>query len=390
MSLADFLAPVGQHLVDEYAEANAQIMGQKLRIHLELEGLPDLEGCQAAIIGVREDRGSENKGAAHAPEQIRHYLYGLYWGQWHGAVADLGDIYAGERLADTHIALSEVCGELLKRQIIPIVIGGSQDLTYGAYRAYDRLEQTVNMVAIDARFDLGQQNESLNHQSFLSHVILKKPYILFNYCNLGYQTYFVNQEEIDLMERMFFDVHRLGHLRGQIAEAEPMLRDADLVSFDLSAVRQSDAPANAQHSPNGFSGEEACALSRYAGISDKVSSFGIYECNPQFSDDGRTSHLAAQMIWYFLEGLYHRKGDYPLATKDDYEKFIVLVDDGEHELTFYKSPFSGRWWIEVPLKQDGKLSHERHQLIPCSYRDYEEAVRNEIPDRWWRAMKKGI
>jgi formiminoglutamase len=390
MIFEDVLSPVGTSIIESVEQVNEQALGRRINIHREIEGLPDLSSTKIAIIGVLEDRGSNNPGSAQSPDQVRKYLYNLYWGNWEAEVADMGNIYAGEKLSDTMVAVKDVCYELLRKQIIPVIIGGTQDLTYGNYRAYDDLEQTVNLVAIDSQFDLGKQDDKLSNSSYLSYIILQKPYVLYNFSNIGYQSYFVNQEEIDLMERMFFDVHRLGNLRENISESEPILRDADIVSFDLSALRQSDAPGNTFHSPNGFSGEEACALARYSGISDKVSSFGIYECNALADKEGRTAHLVAQMIWYFLEGFNLRKGDYPYASKDDYQRFTVLINDGEYELIFYKSPLSGRWWIEVPVKVSGGFSSDRHKLIPCSSADYKEAMRNEIPDRWWRAMQKSL
>lgn len=389
MSLTDFLAPVGNNLIESFSGGNEQLVGKRLAIHRELEGLPDWQEAQLALIGVCEDRGSDNAGAAQSPDQIRQYFYALYWGNWSAKLCDLGNIYAGESLSDTISAVRELCYTLLKEGVIPIILGGSQEITYGLYRAYDRLEQTVNLVCVDAQFDLGKESDKLSHRSFLSHIILQKPYLLFNFSNIGYQTYFVNQEEIDLMERMFFESHRLGTMRGQIAESEPIMRDADIVSFDLSAVRQSDAPGNVFHSPNGFSGEEACALARYAGISDKLSSFGIFECNALADKEGRTAHLAAQMLWYFLEGYQQRKGDYPFASKSDYQRFTVLIEEGDHQLVFYKSPLSGRWWIEVPMRSDENFSHDRHQLIPCSEKDYREALNNEVPERWWQAVQRG-
>ncbi len=391
MNLEDFLSPVRDSILDfNEKKWHAQSVAANLRVHREVEGMPDLDGVKLAIIGVVEDRGSvKNKGCKSAPDEVRHHLYSLYCGKWKAQMADLGNLYPGETLVDTHSALREVCFELIKADIIPIIIGGSQDMTFANYRAYDRLEQTVNLVSIDSRFDLGSQESDLDSSNFLSHVILKKPYILFNYSNIGYQTYFANQEEIDLMERMYFDIHRLGTFKKNLAEAEPILRDADIVSFDISAIRHPDAPGNSNSSPNGFNGEEACALSRYAGISDKVSSFGIYECNPSNDFNGQTAHLLAQMIWYFVEGYNSRKGDYPFASKEDYQKFTVLIDEGDHELVFYKSPLSERWWIEVS-SIDNRNGMERHKLIPCSYEDYQKACENETPVRWWQAMKKNL
>ncbi len=189
------------------------------------------------------------------------------------------------------------------------------------------------------------------------------------------------------MERMHFETHRLGVLRADMSEVEPMVRDADMISFDMNAIRQGDSPAHHQISPNGFSGEEACTITRYAGLSDKVSCFGLYEYNPSLDFQGMSAHLAAQMIWYFIEGLQQRKGDYPFSSKKDYTKFTVLIDDGELELIFYKSPLSDRWWIEVPVQQS---QHMRHALIPCNLKDYELAMEGEIPNRWWKAQQRSL
>jgi formiminoglutamase len=390
MILTDFLSPIAASLLEEFEEAHEQTYFKQMPVHGEFNGVPDLKGVQLAIVGVLEDRGSvNNTGAEGAADAVREYLYPLFCGKWNVKMVDLGNIYPGESLQDSYVALKEVCYQLYKKQIIPIIIGGGQDLTYAAYRAYDRMEQTVNLVSIDARLDLGRQDEPLNASNYLSHVVLQKPYILFNYANLGHQTYFANQEELDLMERMYFDINRLGNIRHQVHHAEPVLRDADLVSFDLSAVRQSDAPGNSFHSPNGFSGEEACALARYAGISDKLSCFGLFEYNPLKDTDGRTAHLLAQMIWYFTEGVSQRKGDYPFTAKEAYQKFTVLINEGEHELIFYRSHLSDRWWIEIP-GNTGSSQLSRPKLVPCSFEDYQEALKNEVPFRWWQAVKKSI
>src|SRR6185295_17792470 len=111
---------------------------------------------------------------------------------------------------------------------------------------------------------------------------------------IGYQTYFVGNEQVELMNKLFFDAYRLGQVRKDMEEVEPIVRNADIVSFDITAVRNSDAPGNGKASPNGFYGEEACQIARYAGISDKLTSIGFYEINPDLDKNSQTSHLAAQ------------------------------------------------------------------------------------------------
>lgn len=164
----------------------------------------------------------------------------------------------------------------MRKNIVPIVLGGGQGHTFTQYLAYERLERTANLVCIDSRFDLGEPGQGLADTSYLSHIVLRQPNYLFNYSNLGYQTYHIDQPGIELMDRLYFDVHRLGEVRAAIAEMEPVLRNADTLSVDMSSIRRSDAPGTSRPGPNGFHGEEVCQLMRYAGVSEKVSSLAIY------------------------------------------------------------------------------------------------------------------
>ena len=381
----DFLTPVEEAVLAHLALQPSLCMGNTIRVYSEEEGFPDLENVQIAIFGVQEDRNSEgNYGCGKNLHFIRTKLYQLFPGNWQTEIADLGNVLKGNSVTDTYYAVSEIISDLLKKNIIPIIIGGGQDITYINYRAYDSLEQTVNVTAVDSRFDLGDLDSELTSQSYLSKIIMQEPSNLFNYSNVGYQTYFNSQEEIILLDNLFFDTYRLGKAK-ELENIEPAFRNADIVSIDIGAVRQSEAPANNNASPNGFYGEEICAISRYAGISDKVSSFGIYEYNSQYDNNHQTANLIAQMIWYFIEGVNSRVKDYPFSGKENYQKFTVILEDDD-PLVFYKSNKTGRWWIEINILSDNK--NKRHALVPCTYKDYQEATKQIIPERWYNAMRK--
>ena len=205
---------------------------------------------------------------------------------------------------------------------MPVIIGGSQDLTYAQYLAYEELEQKVDLVIVDPRFDMEDDpfpgSIETNTRSFLNKILMHEPDMLFNFSNIGYQTYFVNQEHLQIMEKLYFDAHRLGSLTGKIQATEPIIRNASMISFDLGAIRSSDAAANVNAVPNGFYGEDACQICRYAGFNDKLSSIGFYEFNPAYDSNGQTAMLLAQMIWYFIDGFYNRKKDFPLHPKAQY------------------------------------------------------------------------
>ncbi|MFY7672679.1 formimidoylglutamase [Tenacibaculum sp. MEBiC06402] len=382
---SDFLSPIDEKVVAHLELQSSNSIGKNMEIHTAQNGFPDLDGVAMAIIGVKEGRNSvNNNGCGEDISEIRKNLYQLFPGKWNLKITDLGNIEAGNKVEDTYYAVSDVTASLLKKNITVVLIGGSQDLTYANYRAYDKLEQTINLTAVDNRFDLGTIEEDLNANSYLSKIIMEEPNNLFNYSNIGYQTYFNSQEEINLLQNLYFDTFRLGQVK-PLELVEPILRDADIVSVDIGAVRSSDAPGNKNAVPNGFYGEDLCAIARYAGISDKVTSFGIYEYNSRYDNNNQTSSLIAQTIWYFIEGLNFRAKDYPYSCKQNYQKFSVILEDDD-PINFYKSDKSGRWWMEINLISDNK--YKRHALIPCAYQDYVQALEQKIPERWYKAQQK--
>ena len=348
----------------------------------------DISNFDIAIIGVGEERNSNNKGCASAPNQVRKYLYRLIGHNAPTKILDLGNLKVGSTTEDTYFALSSILEDLIKQNILPVIIGGSQDLTYANFLAYKNLEQTVNLVAVDSQFNLGEADEELSSKNFLTKIILHQPNYLFNYSNIGYQSYFIDKEELDLISKLYFDSYRLGQVQKNIEEVEPIVRNADILSFDISAIRQSEAPGNKNASPNGFYGEQACQISRYAGMSDKLTSVGFYELNPELDTNGQTAHSVAQMIWYFIDGYNHRKNDFPVGSRKTYLKYIVNIQDGKNEVVFYKSDKSERWWMDVPYPAHNKIQYERHLLVPCSYNDYMTACDNEVPNRWWQTFQK--
>lgn len=381
-----FLSPVQDLVLAHNELLSTQTFGRKLKIHSQRHGIPDLHDVKIVIIGVLENRNDDNYiGEELSLSEIRKSLYALFPGNWHTVIADLGDIIKGESVEDTYFALQTTISILVEKGVIPLIIGGSQDLTYANYRAYDNLSPMVNIVNVDCNFDLGDSAKPIKNSSFLGKIILEQPYNLFNYSTLGYQTYFNSQEEIDLMDKLYFEAYRLGEISNNIAMAEPVMRDANIVSLDLKSIRSAEVSTKQKYSPNGFDGKEICAISRYAGISNKVSSFGIYEYKPS-KDDDATSMLVAQLIWYFIEGVNCRVKDDIFENEHSYQKFIVLVED--EELTFFKSNKTGRWWIEIPFLPNINNKLKRHTLLPCMHEDYNAACSGKIPERWFKAYKK--
>ena len=155
----------------------------------------------------------------------------------------------------------------------------------------------------------------------------------------------------------------------------------------MSVIRLSDSPGSRSAGPNGLFAEEACQLASYAGQSDKLDSFGIYGCNPSVDAGRQSVQLAADIIWYFINGYGNRKNEYPKDDDVDYVKYTIHLKENKYDLNFWKSKKSDRWWMEVPAGNKPRNQKKSH-LLPCSYNDYQMACKEELPERWIKAFQK--
>jgi arginase family enzyme len=385
-SIFDLLQPVDQPVFSN-AEGSARI-ADRIEIH-RFDHKPSIEGCRVAIFGVNDGRNSgDNEGCSAAPDSIRDWFYRLTPPTRWAPTVDLGDIRAGLDSLDTEKAVSDLISELIQMGVIPIVLGGGQDLTFSIYSALESVGRPMNVVTIDSRLDFGGDPELHTSRNFMNRIVLHEPNFLFDYVNIGHQGYLTDPDTLELLERLQFEAIRLGTAHNNPKLVEPTLRDADLVSFDLSSIRASDHPASTHAGPNGFSSSQFCQLARYAGLSDKMMALGIFEHNPDLDDRGRGSHLAAQVLWHMIDGIFSQTGDYPKCNAEEYTKYLVDLQGQDHEVAFYKSSRSDRWWMDVPIPTSKKNNKDHHHLVPCSYEDYEEASEGELPDRWWRTYQK--
>lgn len=336
----------------------------------------DVSDADIVIIGCGERRGN-NASAIYSmgPDAIRKQLYQLY--NWHPTVkiTDAGNILQGSSVDDSRAALRMVLHELHEAGKIVILLGGSHDLSLQQYEAFKTAKQVVNVVSADMLIDLDEA-EGVNDRSFLMDMLTGEPNYVRHYTHLGFQSYYVQPRMLEMLDKLRFDFHRVGRLREQMEDAEPALRSADMFSVDLNAVRYSDSPANANGSPNGFNGDEACLLTRYAGMSTQLSSLGIFGYDPEKDIHEMSARLIAQMIWYFVDGVAVRKTEASLNERSEFAEFHVSFTS--NDTTFLKSKRTGRWWMQLP----------KGTFVPCSYDDYQQACKDEIPERWLREQER--
>ena len=343
------------------------------------ETFPKLEDTDLAIVGITEDRGNpENEGAHAGADAIRRALYGLRASHVKYRVADLGNLRPGETLEDTYLRLKEVVRTLLEKDIVPILIGGTQDMSLAVIRAFEELDKKLVFLNIDSRSDT-EPNAGLGMaQHHISRILTRHREILHRYIHLGYQTYLVDENILAAIDQHHYFKMRLGEIRENFRSVEPMVRSADFLSFDLSAIRMSEAPANPRAFPYGLSGEEACQISWYAGCSGKMSVFAVSELNPELDYRDISASTMATMIWYFMEGFYNRHDELSFSPSETSKVTVVLPHLSETPIEFFKGIRSGKWWMKIPSAQQG----ESFEMLPCSEDDYLLASAGELPGRW--------
>jgi|688.fasta_scaffold01776_23 arginase family enzyme len=378
--IADFLQPVDFKLIAELSRLNKNCIGNHLTIHANDE-FPLLDNVDVAFIGILDQRGSGSEEELNL-EQLRLALYKLFQGDWDLKMIDLGDIRKGASQNDTYYAVQQLTYTLQEYGIKGVFLSGSQDMTFPIYSAYQLRKKLINLVNIDYRFDLDSYEDIVSANTFVSKMIMQEPVVLNDYTVLGHQSYFVSQESLDLMQAMYFEAIRLGDISHQMISTEPKLRYAEVVSIDMNAVESSYSANFKTFTPNGFTGKEICALSRYAGLGINQAYLGLFNHHATTNE----SQLIAQIIWYYLDGLSQRIIEYPLENINNFIKYIVPIDDDE--FVFYKSKRTERWWIEIKKINEPYNKENIMSLLACAEADYLCACNQEIPNIWLKNQRK--
>jgi len=380
--LRSFFSPVSNELID--FEWQATQIGYLIDKHTENQSF-SLDSYSIVMFNIPEYEGSENT-MVNTDCYVRRAFYELHQ-QKMPKIADFGILNLMPTRKETFEVIQKVLTSLLEKNIIPIILGGGHDISYAVYRAYADIKKYVSLTVVDKKFDIGLQEDKLASHSYFGKIMRHNPSYLFHYTNIGYQTHFVSPAATKMLNKMNFDLMRLGNVKSNFVDVEPIMRNTDFLSFDISAIQSFVSSANIYASPNGLTSEESCKMMHYAGLSDKLSVVGLFEYGQSLDNNFQTAQLLAQMIWYFIEGYKSRKNELTPHMKNCI-KYTVAFEDGKNVIVFYKSQLSGRWWMGVPFKNN--KNELQNYFVACSYSDYETANNGEVPDRWLKTYTKFI
>ena len=377
MSL-DLLKPVSDSLINELNENYLQgSIFKKLDIHTSSLGLPNLESVNVCVIGVNECRNSFFQSAPQDLNSLRKEFYKLKFSNWKLSISDLGNLPNGNTVDDTYHALYDICKELLSKKIILVIIGGSNDLIYPIFKSFDSYTDKINIVSIDNQFDLYQESELVSGRTYMNKIIVDDSNSLNDFTNIGYQRHLCSHDELQLMEKLFFEYISLGEISENNMKAEPIMRNSNIVGFDMKSLSFSASFDQTQGSPNGIDPRLACILSKYAGQSNKTNFLGLFE----LSNNKVSSKLYSEIIWYFLDGVDKRIIESNFDDAQTFNKYLVQTSG--RDIIFYKSKISEKWWTLIDTSKNKSSSY-----LPCLESDYLDALNDNIPIRWLKATKR--
>lgn len=353
-----------------------------LDIHTE-QSFPELKNKKVALFCIRETRTQSSPA-----NSVRQQLAGLEHKNLADIIADLGDMMPeegeqkGKNFGKFLKKVETVVNELRKQDIVSLIISPRQYFTIAQIPTEPEYPGKFRLAGIDPELDFTLNKKySLNSDNYLTTALSNS---FASFTGLGMQNFRIKPDVRQHFESWFGQLTGLGEIRENIRETEPWIRWADAITADISSVRYSDAPASQNGGSGGLFSEEFCQLMRFAGMNEKCSSLGIYEWKSSGEGTNLTSALIAQSIWHFVEGVFYRTEENPRFNAKDFYQFVLNFEKESARLKFYKSRKTGRWWME-DISGTSETNSDK-EIFPCSYKDYQQACNDELPDRYWRML----
>lgn len=354
--LEAFFKPISKSIVKPHAKS-VGTMGAEMKIFSGK--FPDVSGVDAAIIGLGSNA-----------DAVRKILYSYSYNFNGISIADFGNLNHDGSSRNAMAGLRECLIAMRAENIIPIIIGENDNYS-------DPLLKSIPFNDIDCAVvapEIAYNPDDLCWK-------LKQKNKLFHASFLGVQNFMNSHASIQMVSSLFSEIIRLGDLKARLPEIEPVLRQADLFEFNLSSIKYSNFKSAAQQLPSGLTNQEACAVCRYAGVSNSI---GLFLLNGFNLDNAHSTDVMqiAQMIWYTLDGIDNRFNDHPQLNHRNFTVYKCHAHSGEDMLFLY-SELTGRWWMQVPTV--GTKKKTAVKFIGCKESDYEIAKQGEVPELWYRA-----
>lgn len=272
--------------------------------------------ARVVLVGFPSDEGVRRNGgrpgAAAGPAAIRRALYAMTPDATnHDAfigllarTADLGDVrVTGDVEADQQ-RLGDVLAPLLADGVVPIVLGGGHETTYGHVLGYVGAGLSPEILNWDAHADVRPYPQGAHSGSPFRQAIEARQCSRYRVAGLQpHRTAHAHATFVrahgDLVWQHDLDAQRVTDL--VVGCGHPTL-----ATFDLDAVNAAHAPGVSAPNAGGLSASLWLQAAHETARSPRVTSFDVVELNLTYDVDHRTARLAALTVWTILKGIAER------------------------------------------------------------------------------------
>lgn len=275
------------------------------------------------VLGIPFDYGIKlvggRLGAKFAPFKVKKEFFELLVMKTkikNLEIVDYGNVTpVGKNVKKTHEKLKNAVKQMIKQEVVLVVIGGSHDNSYGSCKAVAELYKNVGSINIDAHYDVRPViNGKINSGTPFRRLLDGKIIIGKNFVELGIHSprnqpehyKYLIQKKAKLLKLDY--INDVGMEKAITKSLEVAGRNTNAVVFDIDidGVQKRFAPGCSAPGVKGFTKSQVLQAAYIAGKNKKVKLFNLMEVSPPYDVKDKTVKLAAELILSFIRGLNER------------------------------------------------------------------------------------
>ena len=276
------------------------------------------------IIGVPFDHGIKlingRPGARFAPEAIKKEFFRLIKKKKYidgVKTIDCRNVNpVKNNVKATHERVTSVVKKTIKGGVVPIVLGGGHDITFGSSRAVAQAYKKIGQINIDAHYDVRPVvNGKITSGTPFWRLLESKLLLGSNFVEMGVHSPRCLPEHYKYLTKKKATVIKLDYINKigidkSLAKAF-LLTDkktnATVFDIDIDGVQKRFAPGCSAPGIEGFTKKQIIRAAYLAGKNKNVKLFNIMEVSPVYDVKNKTVRLAAELILSFIKGVSKRK-----------------------------------------------------------------------------------
>lgn len=254
---------------------------------------------QMAIVGIPfDEKSSYLKGASLGPKAIREASTSKMINPWtelgvnlqeDTVVADLGDFTLKGSVAEIFAHIERKVLEIIKRGVIPVILGGDHSITYPIIRAFAEKYRPLDILHFDAHPDLYEElyGDKLSHACPFTRIMEKG--LVESLVQIGIRAKIGEHEE----KARKFHIKMI-EMKNFSDSLSLEFKNPLYISFDMDALDPAFAPGVSHHEPGGLSPRQVIQIIHR--LKAQIVGLDVVELNPTRDTSGITASAAVKII----------------------------------------------------------------------------------------------